>query len=649
MPHRTPSDSGALLHRRPLIDSINDPADLRALSQSQLPEVASELRSFLIECVSQTGGHLAAGLGVVELTIGLHYIFDTPYDRIVWDVGHQAYPHKILTGRRDRMCTLRQKGGVSGFPKRSESEYDTFGVGHSSTSIGAALGMALAAEQRGERRTAIAVIGDGALSAGMAFEALNHAGSMDIDLVVILNDNEMSISPPVGAISNHLARLLSGKIYTTMREGSKTALRGMPNLRHLVGRWEEHMKGMVMPSTLFEELGFNYIGPVDGHDIDGLLRTLRNIKDMPGQRLLHVVTQKGRGFEPAEGQPVTYHGVTPFDRHTGELRKGKSRGPSYTQVFGGWLCDAAAQDDRLVGITPAMCEGSGLTAFSKRFPDRYFDVGIAEQHAITLAAGVACEGLKPVVAIYSSFLQRAYDQLIHDVALQNLDVTLAVDRGGLVGPDGATHAGSFDLSFCRPIPNLLILAPSNENECRQMLKTAYEYEGPAMVRYPRGTGPGVQIDPQAPALPIGKGEVLRQGRRVALLAFGSMVPPALEAAEALDATVANMRFVKPLDEALIKELALTHEVLVTIEENAIAGGAGSGVAETLAAQGILMRCLHLGLPDRYIDHAEHGEQLASVGLDAAGILASVRAEIDRLGDAGTAQDERQTRRQGLGA
>ncbi|NEV63787.1 1-deoxy-D-xylulose-5-phosphate synthase [Thiorhodococcus minor] len=648
MPHRPHSDSGASLHRRPLLDGIDDPAELRALSQNQLPEVASELRSFLIECVSQTGGHLAAGLGVVELTIGLHYIFDTPYDRIVWDVGHQAYPHKILTGRRDRMCTLRQKHGVSGFPKRSESEYDTFGVGHSSTSIGAALGMALAAQQRGERRTVIAVIGDGALGAGMAFEALNHAGSMDIDLVVILNDNEMSISPPVGAISNHLARLLSGKIYTTMREGSKTALRGMPNLRHLVGRWEEHMKGMVMPSTLFEELGFNYIGPVDGHDIDGLLRTLRNIKDMPGQRLLHVVTKKGRGFEPAEGQPVTYHGVTPFDRHTGELRKGKSKGPSYTQVFGGWLCDAAAEDDRLIGITPAMCEGSGLTAFSKRFPDRFFDVGIAEQHAVTLAAGIACEGLKPVVAIYSSFLQRAYDQLIHDVALQNLDVTLAVDRGGLVGADGATHAGSFDLSFSRPIPNLVILAPSNENECRQMLKTAYEHPGPAMVRYPRGTGPGVQIDPHAPALPIGKGELLRQGRRVALLAFGSMVPPALKVGEELDATVANMRFVKPLDEALIKELALTHEVLVTVEENAIAGGAGSAVAETLATQGIAIRCLHLGLPDRYIDHAEHAEQLAAVGLDPAGILASVRAELGRLGESSGADDAEPTHRQSLG-
>jgi len=629
MPHRTLSDPGVASHRRPLLDSIDSPLDLRALSESQLPEVASELRSFLIECVSQTGGHLAAGLGVVELTLGLHYVFDTPTDRIVWDVGHQAYPHKILTGRRDRMCTLRQKDGVSGFPKRCESEYDAFGVGHSSTSISAALGMALAAKQKGERRTVIAVIGDGALSAGMAFEALNHAGSMDIDLVVILNDNEMSISPPVGAISNHLARLLSGKLYTSVREGSKTALAGMPQLRHLVGRWEEHVKGMLMPSTLFEELGFNYIGPIDGHDLGSVTRTLRNIKGMPGQRLLHVVTQKGRGYEPAEGQPTTYHGVTPFDRRTGELRKGKSNGPTYTQIFGGWLCDAADEDPRLVGITPAMCEGSGLTAFSKRFPDRYFDVGIAEQHAVTLAAGMACEGLKPVVAIYSSFLQRAYDQLIHDVALQNLDVTFAVDRGGLVGADGATHAGSFDLSFTRPIPNMVIMAPSNENECRQMLKTAFEYEGPAMVRYPRGGGPGVAIDPKAPALPIGRGEIVRQGAGgVALLAFGSMVTPALKAAETLDATVANMRFVKPLDLNLIQKLADTHELLVTVEENTIAGGAGSAVAEALAGLGLTPRCIQLGLPDSYIDHAQHGEQLAACGLDAAGILASVQAQLN---------------------
>ncbi len=629
MPHRTLSDSGAS-QRRLLLDLIDSPADLRALSQSQLPELASELRGFLIDCVSRTGGHLAAGLGVVELTIGLHYVFDTPRDRLVWDVGHQAYPHKILTGRREQMSCLRQKGGPSGFPKRSESAYDTFGVGHSSTSISAALGMALAARQRGERRTVVAVIGDGALGAGMAFEALNHAGSMDIDLIVILNDNEMSISPPVGAISDHLARLLSGKLYTSVREGSKHALAGLPHLRHLVGRWEEHMKGMLMPSTLFEELGFNYIGPIDGHDLDSVIKTLRNIKDMPGQRLLHVVTHKGHGYEPAEGQPTTYHGVTPFNCRTGELLKSKAAGPSYTQIFGQWLCDAAAADSRLVGITPAMCEGSGLTAFSKHYPDRYFDVGIAEQHAVTLAAGMACEGLKPVVAIYSSFLQRAYDQLIHDVCLQNLDVTFAVDRGGLVGPDGATHAGSFDLSFSRPIPNLIILAPSNENECRRMLKTAFEYPGPALVRYPRGGGTGVAIDPEAPVFPIGRGEIIRRGQQIALLAFGSMVAPALEAAVTLDATVANMRFVKPLDEALILELAQGHSLLVTLEENAVAGGAGSAVAEFLSEHGVLARCLHLGLPDRYIDHADHAEQLASCGLNPAGIIERVLAERHRV-------------------
>ena len=624
MPDRPSSDTGISLHRHPLLTSIDSPADLRALPEHLLPAVANELRGMLVDTVSQTGGHLAAGLGVVELTIGLHYVFDTPTDRLVWDVGHQAYPHKILTGRRDRMLTLRQKDGLSGFPKRTESEYDCFGVGHSSTSISAALGMALAAQQRGERRQVVAVIGDGALGAGMAFEALNHAGSMDVDLVVILNDNEMSISPPVGAITNHLSRLLSGKLYTTMREGSKTALRGMPQLRHLVGRWEEHMKGMLMPSTLFEELGFNYIGPVDGHDMDGLIKTLRNIKGMPGQRFLHVVTQKGHGYEPAEGQPVAFHGVTPFDRRTGELRKAAAKGPSYTQIFGAWLCDTAERDPLLVGITPAMCEGSGLTQFSKRFPERYHDVGIAEQHAVTLAAGMACEGLKPVVAIYSSFLQRAYDQLIHDVCLQDLDVTFAVDRGGLVGADGATHAGSFDLSFGRPIPKLIIMAPGDENECRQMLRTAYEYPGPAMVRYPRGTGPGVAIDPEAPALPIGRGALLRQGRGIALLAFGSMVTPALGAAESLDATVANMRFVKPLDGDLIRRLAETHDLLVTVEENSIAGGAGSAVAECLTSECIAVHCVHLGLPDRYIEHAEHGQQLAACGLDAPGIEAAVR-------------------------
>ncbi len=617
-------------HRHPLLHSIDHPSDLRNLAEAQLPQLAGELRSFLIDCVAQTGGHLAAGLGVVELTIALHYCFDTPWDRLVWDVGHQAYPHKILTGRRDRMCTMRQEGGLSGFPKRCESEFDTFGVGHSSTSISAAAGMALAARARGERRQVVAVIGDGALSGGMAFEALNHAGALDVDLMVVLNDNKMSISPPVGAISNHLSRLLSGKLYTTVREGSKSALKAMPQLREFMGRWEEHMKGMVMGGTLFEELGFNYIGPIDGHDVHALIRTLRNMRDIPGPRVLHIVTQKGRGYEPAEGQPVTYHGVTPFDRQTGRLHKGLPGAPSYTQVFGSWLHDTAEEDPRLVGITPAMCEGSGLTAFAKRFPERFFDVGIAEQHAVTLAAGMACEGLKPVVAIYSTFLQRAYDQLIHDVCLQNLDVTFAVDRAGPVGADGATHAGSFDISFGRPIPNLIILSPSDEGECRQMLRTAYEYPGPALVRYPRGNGRGVVIDPHAPALPIGRGRLLRQGQHIALLVFGTLLAQAEMVADGLDASVADMRFVKPLDEDLILDLAQGHDLLVTIEDNAVAGGAGSGVAELLAERGVLVRCIHLGLPDRYVEHAEQSAQLAECGLDAEGITARIQEELRNI-------------------
>jgi len=603
---------------------------LRALSVEQLKTLADELRAFLIDTVSRTGGHLAAGLGVVELTIALHYVFDTPHDRLVWDVGHQAYPHKILTGRRTRMHRLRQKGGLSGFPKRGESPYDFFGVGHSSTSIGAALGMSLAARLKGEQRHIIAVIGDGALGAGMAFEALNHGGPLDPDLLVILNDNKMSISPPVGAISHHLARLLSGRFYTSVREGSKTALRGLPHLRQLVGRWEEHVKGMLMPSTLFEELGFNYIGPIDGHDLDALVSTLRNMKQMPGPRFLHVVTQKGRGYKPAEGQPTTYHGVAPFDLKTGTFRAGHTDAKTYTQVFGEWLCHAAA-DPRLLAITPAMCEGSGMVEFAKRHPQRYFDVGIAEQHAVTLAAGMACEGMKPVVAIYSTFLQRAYDQLVHDVCLQNLDVTFAVDRAGLVGPDGPTHAGSFDLSYARPLPHLVIMTPADEQECWRMLQTAYEYPGPAMVRYPRATGVGAPIDPTMPPLELGKGEIRRHGREVALLAFGTLLGPALEVGERLDATVANMRFVKPLDDPLILDLAERHRLLVTIEENAIAGGAGSAVQELLSEQGVLVRCLLLGLPDRCQEQAQHGEQLAACGLDAAGILASVSAEMADLG------------------
>ncbi|MBK5967665.1 MULTISPECIES: 1-deoxy-D-xylulose-5-phosphate synthase [Thiorhodovibrio] len=627
MPDPTPDPT---MSRFPLLSQIEDPADLRALSGDELKELAAELRAFLIESVSRTGGHLAAGLGVVELTIALHHVFDTPHDRVVWDVGHQAYPHKILTGRRDRMHRMRMKGGLSGFPKRSESRYDTFGVGHSSTSISAALGMSIAARLKGERRQVIAIIGDGSLGAGMAFEALNHGGPLDPDLLVILNDNEMSISPPVGAISSHLARLLSSRVYTSMREGSKSALRGLPHLRELVGRWEEHVKGMVMPSTMFEELGFNYIGPINGHDMDDLVSTLHNMKSMPGPRFLHVATQKGHGYEPALGQPVQFHGVTPFDSKTGRMHK-KSGGKTYTQIFGDWLCEAAEKEPRLLAITPAMREGSGMVAFSERFPERYFDVGIAEQHAVTLAAGMACEGMKPVVAIYSTFLQRAYDQLVHDVCLQGLDVTFAVDRAGLVGADGATHAGSFDLSFGRPLPNLVIMAPADENECRRMLQTALEHPGPALVRYPRGSGPGVEVDIQAPVLPIGEGEVLRRGQDVALLGFGSRVAPALEVGEEVDATVVNMRFVKPLDERLILELADQHQLLITVEENVVAGGAGSAVSELLAAHGLAVRCLHLGLPDVCQEQASHGQQLHACGLDTDGIRAAVLSEMADLG------------------
>ncbi len=614
--------------RFPLLSTLESPEDLRRLPPEQLPRLAQELRTFLIETVSRTGGHLAAGLGVVELTIALHSVFQTPEDRLIWDVGHQAYPHKILTGRRRQMEGLRQTGGISGFPRRSESPYDTFGVGHSSTSLSAAMGMAAAAQLQGKRRHVVAVIGDGALGAGMAFEALNHAGSTDLDLLVVLNDNDMSISPPVGAISNHLAQILSSRFYTRVREGSKSVLRRLPSLRELMGRWEEHMKGMVMPGTLFEELGFNYIGPIDGHDLSALRTTLHNMKVMSGPRLLHVITQKGRGYAPAEGHPVAYHGVTPFDSKTGKLEK-KTRGLTYTQVFGDWLCELAAEDERLIGITPAMCEGSGLSAFAARYPKRYYDVGIAEQHALTLAAGLACEGLKPVVAIYSTFLQRAYDQLIHDICLQNLDVTLAVDRAGLVGPDGATHGGTFDLSFCRPIPNLLILAPADEQECRQMLQTAYEYPGPALVRYPRGKGPGVPLRSERQPLPLGRGVKIRRGERVALLAFGSLVAPAREAGERLNATVVNLRFVKPLDEALILKMAQEHELLVTLEENVIAGGAGAGVAECLAARGIAVPCLHLGVPDRFIDHGSQADQQRACGLDVPSICDAVQQALRR--------------------
>ncbi len=629
MPESLYLADGPLSERYPLLHQIDSPADLRRLDDSSLPQLAKELRGYLIETVSRTGGHLAAGLGVVELTLALHYVFDTPEDRLVWDVGHQAYPHKILTGRRERMDTLRRTDGLSGFPRREESEYDTFGVGHSSTSISAALGMAIAARQRADHRKVMAVIGDGALSAGMAFEALNHAGPLDPDLLVVLNDNDMSISPPVGAISSHLARILSGRFYTGVREGSKSALKAMPQIKELVGRWEEHMKGMVMPSTLFEEMGFNYIGPIDGHDLSVLVPTLRNMKRMQGPRLLHVVTRKGMGYKPAEGKPVTYHGVTPFDLATGKMESKPGR-VSYTQVFGRWLCDAAERDSRLIGITPAMCEGSGMVEFAERFPTRYFDVGIAEQHALTLAAGMACDGLKPVVAIYSTFLQRAYDQLVHDIALQNLDVTLAVDRAGQVGADGATHAGSFDLSFIRCIPNMIIMAPADEMQCRGMLQTAYEHPGPAMVRYPRGGGPGVAAGREFESFPLGKGEMCRTGTRIALLAFGSMLAPALEAAERLNASVADMRFVKPLDEELILRLAADYQLLVTLEENVVAGGAGSAVNELLASRGLDVQVRNLGLPDHFIEQAKPEQQLADCGLDAAGIQQAVHAALDGL-------------------
>ncbi len=609
----------------PLLDRIDNPADLRLLERSSLRELARELRAFLLQSVAQTGGHLSSNLGTVELTIALHYVFDTPEDRIVWDVGHQTYAHKILTGRRAAMSGLRQWGGPSGFPRRDESRYDTFGTAHSSTSISAALGMAHAAKLRGEKRHVVAVIGDGAMSAGMAFEALNNA--QGANLLVILNDNEMSISEPVGAFTGYLAKILSGRLYNTVRRGGKEVLAKLPPVHDLAKRWEEHMKGMVLPGTLFEEFGFNYIGPIDGHDLEMLTRTLANVRDLPGSQFLHVITRKGYGYTRAEEAPILYHGVTRFDPAVGIVPKAPGK-PSYTQVFGDWLCDMATRDERIVGITPAMREGSGLVRFSQEFPERYFDVGIAEQHAVTFAAGLACEGMRPIVAIYSTFLQRAYDQAIHDVALQNLPVVFAIDRAGIVGADGATHLGAFDISFLRCLPNTTVMTPSDENECRQMLFTAATLGSPAAVRYPRGAGPGVAIDPVMQALPIGKGEVRREARRrshrVALLAFGPMLHPALAAAEELDATVVNMRFVKPLDVDLVLRLARDHDALVTVEENVIAGGAGSAVAEALAAAGVAVPMLHLGLPDSFIDHGDPGFLLAQAGLDAKGISAAVQ-------------------------
>jgi 1-deoxy-D-xylulose-5-phosphate synthase len=612
-----------------MLQAIDTPSDLRRLERAQLPALADELRQYVLESVSKTGGHLSSNLGTVELTIALHYVFSTPDDRIVWDVGHQTYAHKILTGRRDGMAKLRQYGGMSGFPRRSESNYDTFGTAHSSTSISAALGMAVAARNQGVERHSIAVIGDGAMSAGMAFEALNNAGVTDnIRLLVVLNDNDMSISPAVGGLNRYLARLMSGRFYAAAKQAGKQVLKNFPPVFELARKLEEHAKGMVVPGTLFEEFGLNYIGPIDGHDLESLIPTLQNLKELRGPQFLHVVTRKGQGYKLAEADPVLYHGPGKFDPQVGITKAAASK-PSYTQIFGDWLVDAATADARVVGITPAMREGSGMVRFEQEFPGRYFDVGIAEQHAVTFAAGLACDGMRPVVAIYSTFLQRAYDQLIHDVALQNLPVVFALDRGGLVGADGATHHGAFDLSFLRCIPNMVVMAPSDENECRQMLNTALLCDGPAAVRYPRGTGPGVLLEQEMKALPIGRGEIRRTGKaraghRIALLAFGSMVAPALAVAEEFDATVANMRFVKPLDVALVQQLARSHDALVTLEENAVMGGAGSAVLETLSAADLKLPVLQLGLPDRFVDHGDPALLLKECGLDAAGVAAAIR-------------------------
>lgn len=608
----------------PLLDTINSPSQLRELEQKKLPQFAKELRDFLVESVAKTGGHLSSNLGTVELTVALHYVFNTPHDQLVWDVGHQTYAHKILTGRREGMSKLRMHGGIAGFPRRDESEFDAFGTAHSSTSISAALGMAVAARLNHTDRRAIAIIGDGAMSAGMAFEALNNAGVMDANLLVILNDNDMSISRPVGALNNYLAKLMSGRFYATARRAGEKVLGVVPPVLELAKRAEEHVKGMVTPGTLFEEFGFNYIGPIDGHDLDVLITTLNNIKQLGGPQFLHVVTRKGAGYKVAEEDPILYHGVGKFDPKKGIVAKSNGK-PAYTQIFGDWLCDMAAQDSRLIGVTPAMREGSGLVRFSQEYPERYFDVGIAEQHAVTFAAGAACDGLKPVVAIYSTFLQRAYDQLIHDVAIQNLPVVFAIDRAGLVGADGPTHAGSFDLSYLRCIPNMTVMAPADENECRQMLYTAFKLDTPSAVRYPRGTGPGVKVQKDMQALPIGRGEIRRQGEKIALLAFGSMLTPCLNAAEELNATVVNMRFIKPLDDDLVASLAASHDVLVTVEENTVLGGAGSAVTESLNSQRINVKVLQLGLPDVFIDQGDHAQMLADCGLDKDGIIKSVRA------------------------
>jgi 1-deoxy-D-xylulose-5-phosphate synthase len=612
-----------------LLTAIDDPAQLRTLDHAQLKELADELRAFVIESVSKTGGHLSSNLGTVELTIALHHVFNTPDDRIVWDVGHQSYPHKILTGRREDMARLRMHGGISGFPRRSESIYDTFGTAHSSTSISAALGMAVAAKHKGERRHTIAVIGDGAMSAGMAFEGMNNAGVLDAQLLVILNDNDMSISPAVGGMNRYLARLASGRLYVAARRAAERMVSRFPKLRGFVRRLEMHAKGMILPSTLFEQFGFNYIGPIDGHDLDALIPTLRNVSELDGPQFLHIVTRKGQGYKLAEADPVLYHGVSKFEPAAG-IGAGKRGKVTFTEVFGDWLCDTAAQDPRLIGITPAMREGSGLVKFAEQFPDRYFDTGIAEQHAITFAAGLACEGMKPVVAIYSTFLQRGFDQFIHDVQIQNLPVLFALDRAGLVGADGATHHGAFDLSYVTCVPNITVMVPADENECRQMLYTGFTLSTPAAVRYPRGSGPGVAVEKEMRALPVGKAQLRREGKQVAILVFGTLLKAALEAAEELDATVVNMRFAKPLDEQLVAQIARTHSLLVTVEDNVVRGGAGSAVAESLAAQDIAARILHLGLPDQFVDHGDQAQLLAQVGLNRDGILESIRSRLAEM-------------------
>jgi 1-deoxy-D-xylulose-5-phosphate synthase len=614
----------------PLLQTVNDPADLRKLPRAQLRSLADELRAFVLDSVSRTGGHLGSNLGTVELTVALHYVFNTPHDRLVWDVGHQTYPHKILTGRRERMGTLRQYGGLSGFPQRSESEYDAFGTAHSSTSISAALGMALAARQKGEDRHAVAIIGDGAMTAGMAFEALNHGGVEDCKLLVILNDNDMSISPPVGALNRYLAQLMSGQFYAAAKNVGKQVLKGAPPLFELAKRIEEHAKGMVVPATLFEKFGFNYIGPIDGHDLDSLIPTLENIKHLKGPQFLHVVTKKGQGYKLAEADPVAYHGPGKFDPAVGLQKPATPPKQTFTQVFGQWLCDMAEKDKRLVGITPAMREGSGMVEFHHRFPERYYDVGIAEQHAVTFAAGLACEGIKPVVAIYSTFLQRGYDQLIHDVALQKLPVVFALDRAGLVGADGATHAGAYDIAYLRCIPHVSVACPADEKECRQLLTTAFEQDHPVAVRYPRGAGVGVAPLPGLDALPYGKGEVRRQGKNIAILAFGTLLYPALEVAEKLGVTVVNMRWAKPLDTELLLKVAAEHQALVTVEEGAVMGGAGSAVGEALQTAGLLRPLLQLGLPDVFIEHGDPAKLLALQGLDAAGIQAAIERRFAEL-------------------